>query len=39
METHVNPVNALSDKDNAIKFSDLAEIWRVLRKIHDDVAG
>ena len=39
METHVNPMNALSDKDNAIKFSDLAEIWRVLRKIHDDVAG
>ncbi len=37
METHVNPVEALSDKANAIAFRDLPEVWRVLREIHDVV--
>lgn len=37
METHVEPSQALSDKANAIAFRDLADVWRVLRKIHDVV--
>ena len=38
METHVNPARALSDKENAVAFRDLREVWRVLRAIHDVVA-
>ncbi|MCS6770731.1 MAG: 3-deoxy-8-phosphooctulonate synthase [Kiritimatiellae bacterium] len=39
LETHVNPQKALSDKDNAIPFSRIRELWRVLRRVHDAVAG
>ncbi|MBN1269018.1 MAG: 3-deoxy-8-phosphooctulonate synthase [Kiritimatiellae bacterium] len=35
METHVNPGKALSDKDNAIRLSDLGALWRVLRGLDD----
>lgn len=35
METHVNPAQAMSDKDNAIRFSELRSLWRVLRGIDE----
>jgi 2-dehydro-3-deoxyphosphooctonate aldolase (KDO 8-P synthase) len=38
IETHVNPEEALSDKDNAIKFSALRKLWRTLRSI-DELVG
>ena len=38
METHVNPARALSDKDNAIRFSALPKWIDELRAI-DDIVG
>jgi len=37
IETHVDPKKALSDKDNAIKFSRLRPLWRELVAIDDVV--
>ncbi len=37
VETHVAPEEALSDKDNAVPFSELRKLWRVLRKIDEIV--
>ena len=37
VETHVNPDQALSDKENAIPFSALRKLWRQLRTIDDIV--
>ncbi len=34
METHEEPAKALSDSDNAVALGDLAEVWRMLRKIN-----
>ena len=34
METHVNPEQALSDRDNAIPFQQIRALWRQLRAIH-----
>ena len=39
METHVNPARALSDKDNAIRFSALPKWIDELRAIDDIVGG
>ena len=33
METHLNPAQALSDKDNAVKFSKLKSVWNDLSAI------
>jgi len=33
IETHVNPEEALSDKANAIKFSELGKLWKQLQDI------
>ena len=38
METHVNPTQAKSDKDNAIAFRHVRGVWRTLRSIHAAVA-
>jgi len=38
IETHGAPEKALSDKDNAIPFSRLRKLWRILRKIDEIVA-
>ncbi|MBR3222056.1 MAG: 3-deoxy-8-phosphooctulonate synthase [Kiritimatiellae bacterium] len=38
METHVNPSKAKSDAANAIRFSELEKLWKVLLKIHADVS-
>jgi len=35
IETHVNPAKALSDKENAIPFSQLAKLWRQMKAIDD----
>ena len=37
METHVNPKVAKSDAANAIRFSEVEKLWKVLLKIHEDV--
>ena len=37
METHVNPKVAKSDAANAIRFSEVEKLWKVLLKIHADV--
>lgn len=37
METHVDPDKALSDRENALPFADLAELWKELRSIHEVV--
>jgi 2-dehydro-3-deoxyphosphooctonate aldolase (KDO 8-P synthase) len=37
VETHVDPARALSDRDNAIPFSDLGGVWRTLRAIDEIV--
>ena len=37
METHRNPKVAKSDAANAIKFSEVEKLWKVLLKIHADV--
>ena len=34
METHVNPAEAKSDKDNALAFRHLRALWRTLRSLH-----
>lgn len=34
IETHVNPVKALSDAANAIAFKDLRKLWKTLQAIH-----
>ena len=34
METHLNPKVAKSDAANAIKFSELEKLWKVLLRIH-----
>lgn len=38
IETHVTPENAFSDRDNAIPFSSLRKLWRILRRI-DEIVG
>lgn len=38
METHVNPAEALSDRENAVPFAKLRALWRVLRAIDALVA-
>jgi len=35
LETHLDPPKALSDSDNAIKFSGLRMVWRKLRAIDE----
>jgi 2-dehydro-3-deoxyphosphooctonate aldolase (KDO 8-P synthase) len=35
IETHLNPAEALSDKDNAIPFGHLRALWRTLKKIDE----
>lgn len=37
LETHLNPEEALSDKDNAVPFSALRKLWRMLRSIDEIV--
>lgn len=37
METHMNPKEAKSDAANAIKFSEVATLWKKLLKIHEVV--
>ena len=37
METHMDPRRAKSDAANAIRFSELERLWKVLLKIHADV--
>ena len=37
METHVNPKVAKSDAANAIKFSEVGKLWKVLLEIDDAV--
>ena len=37
METHMDPRRAKSDAANAIRFSELEKLWKVLLKIHADV--
>lgn len=38
METHLNPKVAKSDAANAIRFSEVERLWRMLVKIHEVVA-
>jgi len=38
IETHIDPPAALSDKANAIKFSELEKLWKTLSKIDTIVA-
>jgi len=38
VETHVQPREALSDRDNTLPLSALGELWTVLRRI-DEVVG
>jgi 2-dehydro-3-deoxyphosphooctonate aldolase (KDO 8-P synthase) len=35
METHLNPAEALSDKENAVPFKELKSLWRLLRGIDE----
>jgi 2-dehydro-3-deoxyphosphooctonate aldolase (KDO 8-P synthase) len=37
LETHLNPEEALSDKDNAVPFKELRKLWRMLRSIDEIV--
>ena len=37
METHMNPKVAKSDAANAIKFSEVEKLWKVLLQIHEIV--
>ena len=37
IETHLNPAEALSDKDNAVPFAALRKLWRMLRSIDEIV--
>ena len=38
METHLDPRRAKSDAANAIRFSELERLWKVLLRIHADVS-
>lgn len=38
METHINPCEAKSDAANAIKFSEVAALWKKLLAIHKVIA-
>ena len=38
IETHLNPAQALSDKENALPFKALKSLWRLLRGI-DELVG
>ena len=38
IETHLNPTEALSDKENAIPFSRLRALWRILHQIDEIVS-
>jgi 2-dehydro-3-deoxyphosphooctonate aldolase (KDO 8-P synthase) len=38
IETHENPAEALSDKANAIKFSELGKLWKSLEQIDSVVS-
>jgi 2-dehydro-3-deoxyphosphooctonate aldolase (KDO 8-P synthase) len=38
IETHVNPAVALSDGANAIRFSQMSSLWKLLRSIDDVVS-
>jgi 2-dehydro-3-deoxyphosphooctonate aldolase (KDO 8-P synthase) len=38
IETHLKPEEALSDRENCLKFTELKALWRQLRKI-DEVVG
>jgi 2-dehydro-3-deoxyphosphooctonate aldolase (KDO 8-P synthase) len=38
IETHLNPAQALSDKENAVPFKELKSLWRLLRGI-DELVG
>jgi 2-dehydro-3-deoxyphosphooctonate aldolase (KDO 8-P synthase) len=38
METHLNPEEALSDKDNAVPFAHLSKVWRQLCQIDEVVS-
>ncbi len=37
LETHTNPAEAMSDKDNTVPLAALAGLWRTLRAIHETV--
>lgn len=37
LETHTNPAEAMSDKDNTVPLAVLAGLWRILRVIHETV--
>ena len=38
LETHPNPEQALSDKDNTVPLASLGRLWAVLRSIDDTVS-
>jgi 2-dehydro-3-deoxyphosphooctonate aldolase (KDO 8-P synthase) len=38
IETHLAPERALSDKDNALRFTQLRKLWRLLKGIDDLVS-
>jgi 2-dehydro-3-deoxyphosphooctonate aldolase (KDO 8-P synthase) len=38
IETHVDPARALSDRDNAIRLSEVRSLWKQLRAIDEIVA-
>lgn len=38
IETHLNPAQALSDKENAVPFKELKSLWNLLRGI-DELVG
>lgn len=37
METHVNPAEAKSDAANAIRFSEVGRLWRMLKELNETV--
>ncbi|MBQ1568864.1 MAG: 3-deoxy-8-phosphooctulonate synthase [Kiritimatiellae bacterium] len=39
METHLNPKEAKSDGPNCIRFSEVEELWKTLKKINEIVKG
>ncbi|MCB1102836.1 MAG: 3-deoxy-8-phosphooctulonate synthase, partial [Kiritimatiellae bacterium] len=39
IETHLNPAKALSDKENAIPFRAMRNLWRQLKGIHELVTA
>jgi len=38
METHLNPAEALSDRENAVPFAAMRKLWRQLRGIDEFVS-